>query len=61
MKKPSTFRPGAEQGIFPFAMEEFGRSVEGVPLCYLPAKKETRLLVFAAIHGEEPETTSPRP
>jgi len=51
------FRKGSEQGIFPFAFQEFGRSVEGVPLRYLPAKKETRLLIFAAIHGEEPETT----
>lgn len=51
------FRKGSEQGIFPFALQEFGRSVEEIPLRYLPAQKETRLLIFAAIHGEEPETT----
>ena len=51
------FRKGAEQGIFPFELREYGRSVEGVPLRYLPAKKEARLLIFAAIHGEEHETT----
>ena len=51
------FRSGAEQGIFPFELVEYGHSVEGVPLRYLPAKKEARLLVFAAIHGEESETT----
>ncbi|MBP5248263.1 MAG: murein tripeptide amidase MpaA [Fibrobacter sp.] len=52
-----TFRSGAEQGIFPFEFLEYGRSVEGVPLRYLPAKKEARLLIFAGIHGEEWETT----
>lgn len=57
MAADCTFRSGAEQGIFPFELVEYGRSVEGVPLRYLPAKKEARLLVFAAIHGEEPETT----
>ncbi len=51
------FRDVADQGIFPFELKEFGRSVEKVPLCYLPSRKETHLLVFAAIHGEEPETT----
>ncbi len=53
----SEFRDAADQGIFPFERKEFGRSADGVPLCYVPSRKETRLLVFAAIHGEEPETT----
>lgn len=51
------FRSPAEQGIFPFELLEYGRSVEGIPLRYLPAEKETQLLIFATIHGEESETT----
>lgn len=51
------FRPEAGRGVFPFAQKIYGESVEGVPLRYLPAAKEARLLIFAAIHGEEPETT----
>lgn len=51
------FRDAALRGIFPFELKEFGRSAEGIPLRYLPARKDARLLVFAAIHGEEPETT----
>ncbi len=51
------FRDIALRGVFPFELKEFGRSVEGIPLCYLPSRKIPRLLVFAAIHGEEPETT----
>lgn len=51
------FRPESGRGVFPFEQKIYGKSVEGVPLRYLPAAKETRLLIFAAIHGEEPETT----
>lgn len=51
------FRDFREQGIFPFQMKKYGMSVEGVPLRFLPAEKDARLLVFAAIHGEEAETT----
>ena len=36
---------------------EYGRSVLGAPLLYYPSRGECRLLVFAGIHGEEPETT----
>ena len=53
----SVFRSPVEQGIFPFLLEEYGRSFEGTPLRFLPAAKESRLLIFAAIHGEETETT----
>ncbi len=53
----SEFRDAALRGIFPFELKEFGRSAEGVPLRYLPSRKTPRLLVFAAIHGEESETT----
>lgn len=52
-----TYRPAREQGTLPFKLQIYGNSVEGVPLRYLPAQKEAQLLVFAAIHGEEPETT----
>ncbi len=53
----SEFRDASAQGIFPFELKTFGFSAEGVPLRYLPSRKETRLLIFAAIHGEEVETT----
>lgn len=51
------YRPAKDQGTFPFSMEIYGNSAEGIPLRYLPARQEAQLLVFAAIHGEEPETT----
>lgn len=35
---------------------EYGRSVNGVPLRYIPSTGKTELLVMAAIHGEEAET-----
>jgi len=38
--------------------ELYGRSVEGVPLrVWLPVRRPPVALVFAAIHGNEPETT----
>lgn len=51
------FRNLREQGIFPFQMKTYGRSLEGIPLRFVPAEKDARLLVFGAIHGEEAETT----
>lgn len=42
----------------PFAWEEYGRSIRGVPLEFLPpASGVCRTLLMAGIHGEEPETT----
>ena len=35
----------------------YGTSVLGCPLRYIPCTDRCRLLVMAAIHGEEPETT----
>ena len=35
----------------------YGTSVLGSPLRYIPCTDRCRLLVMAAIHGEEPETT----
>ena len=50
-------RAPEDLAIFPFGLHTYGTSVEGVPLRYLPAGGRTDLLVFAGIHGEEPETT----
>jgi protein MpaA len=36
---------------------EYGRSVLGTPLRYIPCRERCRLLIIAGIHGEEPETT----
>lgn len=36
---------------------EYGRSVLGSPLRYIPCSGKCRVLVVAGIHGEEPETT----
>ena len=36
---------------------EYGRSVLGTALRYIPCSGSCRLLVIAGIHGEEPETT----
>lgn len=55
--EPSEFRDAAKRGVFPFERKTFGHSASGVPLEYVPSSEDTRLLVLAAIHGEEPETT----
>lgn len=36
---------------------EYGRSVLGAPLLWLPSREKCNLLIVAGIHGEEPETT----
>ena len=38
-------------------LTEYGQSVLGTPLRYIPCTGRCRLLVIAGIHGEEPETT----
>src|SRR5574344_1458264 len=50
-------RAPEDLAIFPFELRQYGVSAEGIPLRYLPARERTDLLVFAGIHGEEPETT----
>ena len=45
------------RGIVRLEAREYGRSVLGAPLLYYPCRSACKLLVFAAIHGEEPETT----
>lgn len=45
------------RGIFRLPLEEYGRTVLGDPLRYIPCRGKCKLLVMAGIHGEEPETT----
>lgn len=54
---PEDFRPPSAQGTLPFALQEYGRSVLGAPLLYIPAAKACHLLGIAGVHGEEAETT----
>lgn len=52
-----TLRPRAQWGTIPWEPETYGRSVLGLPLEVWRPRGRCELLVFAAIHGEEPETT----
>lgn len=45
------------RGIWRLPLREYGRSVMGTVLNYVPCTGECRTLVIAGIHGEEPETT----
>ncbi|MCF0223863.1 MAG: murein tripeptide amidase MpaA [Fibrobacter sp.] len=45
------------RGKLQLPLKEYGRSVLGCPLLYIPCKGACRLLVVAGIHGEESETT----
>lgn len=45
------------RGHLRLPLKEYGRSVLGAPLHYVPCSGECRILVVAGIHGEEPETT----
>ena len=52
-----SLRPRPQWGTIPCEPGRYGRSHLGLPLeVWRPAERCT-LLVFAAIHGEEPETT----
>ncbi|HEX9164504.1 MAG TPA: murein tripeptide amidase MpaA [Gemmatimonadales bacterium] len=53
----SALRPRPQWGTFPVAPTTYGRSVLGLPLEVWRPRGDCRLLVFAGIHGEEPETT----
>ena len=47
-----------DRGVIRHTASEYGRSVEGVPLTvYLPETGATELVILAAIHGDEAETT----
>lgn len=50
------FKPET-RGIFRHSTLEYGKSVLGSSLRYVPCKGDCKLLVLAAVHGEEPETT----
>ena len=47
----------ATRGILQMESEAYGVSVLGTTLRYIPCLGKCRLLVVAAIHGEEPDTT----
>lgn len=50
-------RPRPQWGTIPFPPATYGRSVLGLPLEVWRPRGPCQLLVFAGIHGEEPETT----
>lgn len=50
-------RPRSAWGTIPWPAETYGRSVRGLPLDVWRPAAACELLVFAALHGEEPETT----
>jgi len=51
-------RPRQDRGTLPWQPDVYGRSHLGAPLEVWRSAGPCRLLVFAAIHGEEGETTS---
>jgi protein MpaA len=53
----SGLRPRPQWGTIPFPPTTYGRSVLGLPLEVWRPREPCHLLVFAGIHGEEPETT----
>jgi len=53
----TALRPRPQWGTIPVPPTTFGRSVLGLPLEVWRPSGDCRLLVFAGIHGEEPETT----
>jgi protein MpaA len=50
-------RPRPEWGTLPWEPTTYGHSVRGLPLEVWRPSQHCRLVIFAAIHGEEPETT----
>lgn len=50
-------RPLSERGDLPHSPESYGQSVLGHPLEIWLPEKDTRILLIAGQHGEEPETT----
>lgn len=50
-------RPRPQWGTIPWAPTPYGRSVLGLPLEVWRPTSRCELLLFASIHGEEPETT----
>ncbi len=60
-KNPEPQQPLVERrdrGVIRHASEGYGASVDGIPLTvYLPDSGSAEVVVLAAIHGDEPETT----
>ncbi len=52
-----TLRPRPEWGTIPFVPDVYGQSYLGLPLEVWRPRERCRYLIFAGIHGEEPETT----
>jgi protein MpaA len=52
-----SLRPRPEWGTIPWPPDSFGRSHLGLPLEVWRPRGRCQLLIFAGIHGEEPETT----
>lgn len=52
-----TRRPRPQWGTIPWHPDTYGRTHLGLPLELWRPRARCELLVFAAIHGEEPETT----
>ena len=52
-----SLRPRSQWGTIPWTPTTYGRSVLGAPLDVWYPTGRCELLVFAGIHGEEPETT----
>jgi protein MpaA len=50
-------RPRSEWGTIPWFPDSYGRSHLSLPLEVWRPRKRCKLLIFAGIHGEEPETT----
>jgi protein MpaA len=47
-----------DRGVVRHASSVYGTSVDGIPLTvYLPHSSSAEILILAAIHGDEPETT----
>ena len=47
-----------DRGVIRHRSTEYGKSVDGVPLhVYLPDRERVELVILAAIHGDESETT----
>ena len=57
LSEPLILRPRTAWGTIPCEPTPYGRSVLGLPLEVWRPQSDCQLLVFAAIHGEEPETT----
>src|ERR1043166_6303982 len=54
----NSFVPRGDRGVIRHASSVYGTSVEGVPLTvYLPESGSAEVLILAAIHGDESETT----